>query len=370
MEGNVDSVPYIPNMLRRCIMDTATNALLGMMFLLLSAAGTFLMFKLWAYPFDHERLKSSAPPGLMLLHRLIGYAYGIIYIVLMLQMVPRLWSYQVEFPARTVMHLTLGMTIGVLLVVKVSIVRLFKHLESTLVPFLGTALFVCTFLLIGLSVPFALKEQMLERSAKGGTAFSAENVERVKLLLPKAGLPEDAQPEELATVGSLKQGREVLLSKCVQCHDLRTVLLKPRTPDQWVQTVARMAERSVFSPLSDEEQWRVAAYLIAISPELQRGFREKKAMELEAAKAKQAVAAMTMPASEVVLKAFDEEVARRTFEEICTQCHSTKNIERRPPTSAEEARALVARMVENGLDARQEDLEQVVSYLAKTYVKM
>lgn len=351
-------------------MDTSTNALLGIVFLLLSAAGTFLMFKLWGYPFNHEKLKSSAPPGLMLLHRLIGYAYGIIYIVFMSQMMPRLWSYQVEFPARTVMHLTLGMAIGVLLVVKISIVRWFKHLESTLVPFLGTVLFVCTFLLIGLSVPFALKERLLERGAKGGTAFSAENVERVKLLLPKAGLPDGAKPEELATVASLKQGREVLLSKCVQCHDLRTVLLKPRTPDNWVQTVARMAERSVFSPLSDEEQWRVATYLIAISPELQRGFREKKAMEREAAKAQQAVAAMATPENQIALKAFDVNLARRTFEETCTQCHSTKNVERKPPASVDEARALVARMVENGLDARQEELEHVVFYLAKTYVKM
>lgn len=350
-------------------MDAFTNALLGIVFLLLSAAGTFLMYKLWGYPFDHEKLKSSAPPGLMRLHHFIGYAYGILYIVLMSQMVPRLWSYQVEFPARTVAHLMLGLAIGILLIVKLSIVRWFKHLESTLVPFLGTLLFVCTFLLIGLSVPFALKERLLERSAVGGTAFSQENLTRVKMLLPQAGLPAAAQPEELATLRSLKEGREVLLSKCVQCHDLRTVLLKPRTPDNWVQTVGRMAERSVFSPISDDEQWRVAAYLIAISPELQKGFREKKAMETEAMKAKQAVAGLVRPATELAVREFDLTIARQTFETTCTQCHGLKNVERKPPTSTDEARELVARMVENGLEAQQEELEQVVFYLVKTYSK-
>ena len=173
-------------------MDTLGNAILGLVFLCLSATGTFLMYHLWGYPFDHERMKSSAPPKLMMLHHLIGYAYAAIYIYLMSQMIPRLWSYEIEFPARTVAHLILGMTIGAILLVKLSIVRFFKHLESTLVPFLGTVMFICTFLLIGLSVPFALKELYLHKRAVGGTAFSPENIERVKNLLPRAGFPSDA----------------------------------------------------------------------------------------------------------------------------------------------------------------------------------
>lgn len=130
-------------------MNTFGNAVLGIVFLLLSAAGTFLMYELWRYPFDHEQHKSSAPPGWMRFHRYIGYAYGVLYLYFMSQMVPRLWAYQVEFPARTVIHLVLGMSIGILLVIKIAIVKWFKHLESTLVPFLGTALFICTFLVTG-----------------------------------------------------------------------------------------------------------------------------------------------------------------------------------------------------------------------------
>ena len=62
------------------------------------------MFKLWGYPFDKETHKSEAPPALMLLHRLIGYAYAILYVFMMWDMVPRLWNYQVELPPRTVAH--------------------------------------------------------------------------------------------------------------------------------------------------------------------------------------------------------------------------------------------------------------------------
>ena len=100
-------------------MDTLGNAILGITFLLLSAAATFLMYRLWGYPFDHEKRKSSAPPRMMLIHRIIGYAYAAVYIYLMTQMVPRLWTYEVELPARTVAHMLLGMTIGIIIVVKV-----------------------------------------------------------------------------------------------------------------------------------------------------------------------------------------------------------------------------------------------------------
>jgi len=352
-------------------MDTFGNAMLGILFLLLSLAGTFLMYKLWGYPFDHAKLKSSAPPGLMLLHRLIGYAYAAIYIYLMTQMVPRLWSYEVEFPARTVAHLMFGMAIGIIIVAKVAIVRFFKHLESTLVPFLGTGLLICTFLLVGLSVPFALKESYLHRRAIGGTGFSPENIERVRRLLLRAGLPSSVQTDELATVASLKQGRAVLLSKCVQCHDLRTVLIKPRTPDNWVQTVSRMADRAVFNPIDEQEQLRVATYLIAISPELQKTFRQKREQDIEAAKSKTDVRAVIQPLSlaSAAMKSFDLGTAKKTFEASCSQCHRLTNVDRDPPVSAKEAGELVVRMVENGLDAPQQDLEQVVYYLTETYAK-
>src|SRR5437016_2695996 len=103
-------------------MSALTNTLLGFSFFLVALAATLLMFYLWGFPFDHEKLRSSAPPRLMLLHRLLGWVYVAIYVVLMSQMVPRLWRYQVEFPARTVAHLLLGMTIGSLLLVKIVIV--------------------------------------------------------------------------------------------------------------------------------------------------------------------------------------------------------------------------------------------------------
>ena len=346
-------------------MQTVTNSILGLVFLGLGIFLTFLMFKLWGYPFDHETHRSAAPPGLMRLHRMTGYVYLAIYVYLMWQMVPRLWTYQVEFPARTVAHLLFGMTIGVLLLIKIVIVRWFKHLEGTLVPFLGTLLLVATFLLIGLSVPFALKSRALA-GARGGNAFSNETVERVRKVLPAAGFPKDQSVEKFASVTGLRLGRDVLMGKCVTCHDLRTVLIRPKAPDSWVQTVQRMSERAIFEPILEDEQWAVAAYLIAISPELRDAAKKRREEDKAREGAKVAVEAASTTASAIV---FDHAKAKAIFEKTCSKCHKPTDVQNEPPKDLEAAKKLVARMVDNGLEAPAADLEQIVMFLAETYGK-
>ena len=143
------------------------NLVLGLSFLVLALVNTLLMYRLWGYPYDKVRHRSSAPRSLVVIHRATGYAFVIIYLFLMSEMLPRLWQYQIELPARSVMHLVLGFSIGIILIIKISIVRFFKHLESTLVPFLGTTLLICATLLIGLSAPFVFKEQYLSQQALG-----------------------------------------------------------------------------------------------------------------------------------------------------------------------------------------------------------
>ena len=73
--------------------------------------------------------------------------------------------------------------------------------------------------------------------------------------------------DELASSPTLLAGRRVLLREGVRCHDLRTILLKPKTAKGWRETVRRMADRSVvLDPIAENQQWAVTSYLIAISP--------------------------------------------------------------------------------------------------------
>lgn len=337
-------------------METWLNVVLGLLFLALGLVNVLLMYRIWGYPYDKARLQSSAPRALVLTHRATGYAFVLIYLYLMSQMMPRIWHYQIELPARSVMHLTLGLAIGIILLVKIAIVRYFKYMEATLVPMLGTALLICTALLVGLSVPFVFKEQYLSQQAFG-TVLSKGNFERLKAILPRAGFPPSVDLDELASVPGLQKGRRVLLSKCVQCHDLRTVLVRPKTPEAWLQTVNRMADRAVVGkPIEQQERWHVAAYLAAISPDLREAVLVKRKQKLKSEAAIEAVRRLPLG------QRFDLDVARRAFEAKCEQCHALPD----PKLgSVEEAKELVVRMARNGLTASTEEFAQIVFYLSR-----
>ena len=377
-------------------MSTATSTILGLIFLGLANASVFLMYKLWGYPFDHETRTSAAPKSLMFIHRAIGYAYLILYIFMMWHMVPRLWNYQVELPPRTVAHLMLGITIGVLLLVKVAILRFFRHFEEAM-PYIGTALLICTYLLIGLSVPFTLRESVRQVSS---SVFSDASLQRTHTRLQMAGLPPDAPLDKLATRRKLREGQDVLLKKCVQCHDLRTILARPRTPPDWVRTVDRMAIKPMIGePISLEDQWTVSAYLIAITPELQVSAKEQRRQRMQASQAQNALAVLTNPdevGGEVIVNpdevivnpdevivnpdeveetsetpvedAYDPEAARELFEITCSLCHDLSDVDNVPPTSEEETTELIARMIDNGLFLEEEDIKIIARYMNETYV--
>ena len=354
----------------------AVTLTLGLLFLVTAFAAVFLMFHLWGYPFDKATRTSAAPPGLMRLHRVLGWVYLILYVVMMFEMVPRLWEYQVELPPRTVVHLILGITIGVVLLIKISILRFFRHLEEWM-PVLGVTLLSCTILLSGLSVPFALREFSLARSAVGGGVYSQENRERVAKLLPQAEMPADAPLDRLSSSSALQEGRDVLSTKCVVCHDLKTILVQPRTPANWWKTVERMASKPSFSePMTEQEMYVVTAYLIAISGDLQRSVKERKAKEEKRA---EAVAEVKLEAAKPAaegggagggsdLPAFDTALAAKTYEAMCSQCHELKDIEAKPPKDSEEIKNTIIRMIAvNGLEAKKEDLDLVYLHMVTKF---
>ncbi|MGA3187382.1 MAG: cytochrome c [Bryobacteraceae bacterium] len=340
-------------------MNHFSNAVLGLLFVFFGAAASFLMYYLWGFPFDHATNKSDAPRPLMLLHRVLGYIYAAIFVYLMVQMVPRLWNYEIELPARTVVHLVLGLVIGITLLIKISIVRFFKHLEGTLAPFLGTLLLICTIVLIGLSVPTAVRAALAAREE----TFLPANVERVRAQFALA----DMQAGKSLSADDLRAGRQVLSGRCVVCHDLRTVMARPRTASDWRSTVQRMADRSAsFNPLTEREQMQVIGYLVSISPELQGAAKERRQEEKKTETARTAskqLAVAPRPAP-----GLDLEKGKRLFETKCSQCHPAK-LPDEPVKTAGDVKELVVRMVNNGLSATDGELEAINAYLVHMSVK-
>jgi mono/diheme cytochrome c family protein len=276
-----------------------------------------------------------------------------------------MWQYQVELPPRTVAHLLLGFLIGILLLLKIAIMRFFRHFEEWM-PTLGTLLFVCTVLLLALSLPAAYREGTLASSAVGGGVYSAQNRRRVAELLPQAGLPAGISLVELSTEPGLRTGRAVLMDQCVRCHDLKTILTRPRTPADWVTTVGRMAEKpALFAPITPREQQFVSAYLIAITPDLQKSMKS----QLQQVQAQQ----QTQQATEQVGTNAGSEIApalaQATFSRLCSQCHATSEVDKSPPRTEAEVQSLLQRMSGNGMKATASEIGSIRAYLTTTYVK-
>ena len=304
--------------------------------------------------------RPAAAGRVALAHRVFGYAFLALYAVLMWEMVPRLWTYQIELPARTVVHMSLGMAIGVILLLKISIVRFFKRLDAALVPELGTSLLVGSAVLIGIAVPPAFREALATNRL-----FTEENRRRVETLLVQAGLDQPASAR-LASPALLRAGQQVLRQQCIECHDLRTVIARPRTPDAWRQTVRRMAERTTFlAPIDEAQQWQVTAYLVALSPQLQQSAQRLRDQAQRRDGAEQA--AEDLAARPADAAPYDPALAKQLFETKCSECHATSEVDQAPPDSEDAARELVTRMVQEGMTASAEELAQIVRYLTENY---
>lgn len=61
--------------------------------------------------------------------------------------------------------------------------------------------------------------------------------------------------------------------------------------------------------------------------------------------------------------------ARTTFETQCSQCHEISDVDNKPPTSDAGARALVRRMIGNGLKVTARERELIVWWLDAHYVR-
>lgn len=384
------------------------NAMLGIAFFVSGTLATFLMFHLWGYPYDKKNHRSSAPESLVFVHRLLGYIYLGIYAYLMVQMVPRMWTYQIELPARTVVHLSCGMLIGAILFVKLMIVRFFKHLEGPLVPFLGTSMWLCTCLVVFLSIPFSMRESFLSTQALPNSALRAENLTRVAGELKSIGVTDQATVDRIASTTGLTTGRKVLLEKCTLCHDLRHALVKNRTASSWRSTVKRMAGLSdTLAPINEEEELQVTAYLIAITPQLVETARKRQRERRDTSRATAALQAAikdTGPAPSAAAKpatapkatndpvpgtdAVDANPAvspppassapagyslttvEPLFNVKCSQCHSIEDVTNYDFPDVGEVESVLTRMTRKpGFEATEQELAWLLHYMKTQFVQ-
>jgi len=345
---------------------------LGILFVVIGIVAVVLQAWLWSFPMAPDpggpdpNGKSTAPRSWTLIHRILGLLFVLIYLVMMVEMVPRLWEYQIELPARTVMHACMGIVIGVLLMVKIGIIRWFQHFGQSL-PTIGLGILMCTIILAALSIPFALQAHDF------GSLSDPENLARVKeKMIALEYTPEEA--EELVSERSLGVGRSVLTQKCKMCHDMRKVLNKPRTPDKWLAMVKSMARKPTMGePITADDIPRVTAYLVAISPALVDSRRERVASKTESGAkpadktVEQAKKDGEKPTVKVDPDTLTEEKA--VYEKVCSDCHELDTVDEYARQETRDSWSSVVQQMIDDEDAEfsDEEIVQVVRYLEARY---
>lgn len=383
-------------------MSTTMSMWLGIAFVVLAITAVLLQAWLWNPKYwDPIAKKTNAPKAGLRLHRWVGIAFTVIYVLMMWKMLPRLWEYQVELPARTVLHATAGIVLGILLATKLVILRWYRHFEESM-PLLGFGILACTIVLGTLSIPFAVRAQGL-----AGDVMSEENVTRVRGLLAEVKFEGEVDRDALVERAGLDRGRKVLVEQCTACHDMRTILVKPRTPDSWLDVSTRMAEKpSVFgNPIDREDLPYVTAYLAAITPELQASRKQEKAAERERTAMMEAVGMVTpamagsmvaavtaapmaaatptatpaaMPAAapaagdafaQPPAAAVTPDKAKALLQATCTQCHELDEIDKHGGDDVAGWAKVMRDMIGEGADIPEADGRVLVQWLASQHPK-
>lgn len=216
-------------------MTMQTTLSLAVLMGAIAIVNAVLMAWLWRFPMVPDPAGrdphgvSSAPRFPTNVHRALGYVFALAYVALLFEMVPRAWEFRVATPV-SVVHGILGVAIGVILAIKIAIIRRYQRFGHRL-PWIGGALAVTTLVVSALGI-----------------------VPAWMVLRPRAPL----SPE-------LVRGREVVSQKCNQCHGASTIASEHEDARKWNRITREMQRFSRTipgkEPITDDERILAAAYL-------------------------------------------------------------------------------------------------------------
>lgn len=248
-------------------MNPLITSLFGALFTLIGAVTTLLMLELRGNPRDKEQNQR-----LMKSHRMLGYLFIIIFILMTVLMINKASTYQEELSPRAILHITLGVLMIPLLLIKVLIVRRFKRLGSYLLGF-GIAIFLAAFVLNSVSAGY----YFLHHSDIRYVSLSARDT----------------------SVLDVELGRQLVTQKCAKCHSLERTFRAFKSEEGWTRTINRMAV--IDAPnIRDFDAKQIIHYLVT---------QQKQRESLEAE-----------------IQDLDIEIGRTLVEQKCATCHTLDRV--------------------------------------------
>ncbi|QYK52056.1 MAG: hypothetical protein KF824_07265 [Fimbriimonadaceae bacterium] len=178
---------------------------------------------------------TTAPKLWRRVHRGMGYIFALIYLVLAIQMIPRVWNFEsVAWSATTLIHSLFGLGVGALLGIKIWILRRAQRHGKKL-PYFGWGMVVFSLVVMSL-VYQPVREGIVRPSVSDG----------------------------VMTQQDADQARQIVFKNCIQCHGL-SIVAGPHD-DDWMHILEEMAENAEKRGIPDPSQGQralIANYLAA-----------------------------------------------------------------------------------------------------------
>lgn len=280
------------------------SSLLATLLLVIGGVTVLIMLEMTGKVKDSPRRK-----GWIMLHRILGYLFLILFASMLVFMVVKAGGFQEELPARAMIHIVLALLLVPLIMIKIVVARRHAQLGTKLI-MLGLAIFGLAFGLTGITAGY----YALHRSDYKYAVLSS--------------VDDDILNVEI--------GQKITNRKCSKCHSLERVYQSYKSDVAWNETISKMAELD-YPNITNFDVQQIVGYLVQ-QQERRKGEKEEK---------------------------LRMEVGRSLVTKKCKICH---NLERIFGTrkSSEEWQETVSRMRETSGDDNflsQQEVQDIIYFL-------
>jgi cytochrome c5 len=248
-------------------MSPLFNSSLAVIFVICGIGATFIMLELRGAPKDR-----SINPILIKLHKVFGWIFTTIFLLLVIVMIVKVSGYQEEVSSRISFHIVLSLALIPLLLIKIIIARRYPLLSQYLIAF----------------GPIALALAVALSGLTAGYYFMhSSDIKYVSL------------SEFDSKILDENLGRQVVNQRCNKCHTLERVYRAFKSEEGWTSTINRMA--SLDSPNISSFDIKQSIYFLTNRQTSLKGEDQNK---------------------------LNNAIGKTTMETKCTSCHALDRIVR------------------------------------------
>ncbi|CAK8717646.1 Quinohemoprotein amine dehydrogenase A, alpha subunit, heme binding [Candidatus Electrothrix aarhusensis] len=223
------------------------SSMLATLLVVIGGVTVLIMLEMTGKVKDSPRRK-----GWILLHRILGYLFLVLFAAMLVFMVIKAGGFQEELPARAMIHIILALLLVPLIMIKVVIARRHAQLSTKLI-MLGLAIFGLSFGLTGITAGY----YALHRSDYKYAVLS------------------DVDDEIL----NVEIGQKITNRKCSKCHSLERVYQSYKSDVAWTHTIHKMAELD-YPNITNFDVKQIVGYLVQQQQKRQGEEKDKLRMEI------------------------------------------------------------------------------------------